>query len=75
MDRGAWWATVQGVANMTDQLSAYTRKNQPYGPGTETEAWTNRRELRASEVNPHRQGQLGFDIRAKNSQVGKDNSQ
>ena len=24
MDRGGWWATVHGVANMTEQLSRHT---------------------------------------------------
>ena len=36
VDRGAWWATVHGVANTTDPLSTYACKNQPYSTGAET---------------------------------------
>ena len=37
MDRGAWWATVQGVAKSRTRLSDFTFTNLQYGAGTKTE--------------------------------------
>ena len=36
MDRGAWWATVHGVAKSGTQLSDYTTTNLRYTPTTRT---------------------------------------
>ena len=50
MDRGAWWATVHGVAKSWTRLSDFTHFDLTDGLGQIVSLWAEQRHLRLSQA-------------------------